>query len=203
MFVKRGRENGLNKEPVDPRVDKCFRAISLGDIRLACYYLGIDPFASSSPSTRRPSTAKCHPLCKCDVCVDDAAAGAADSGVLDVDCCNSDGYTPLHMAALHNRAEIVKALLVNDADPNKKTVRGMTPLHLACQCNLVDVAKILLAFQADLSVRDEAGNSALHYACILGNVELVRHHSVIYFFPSFCLCLSPFLSLPLSLRTLV
>ncbi|CAG0915566.1 unnamed protein product [Notodromas monacha] len=163
IFVRKKDKDGLDAGS-DPRLEKCFRAITLGDVRLACFYMGIDPFESGGSHKQ-----KCHPLCECKTC-----SANEDSEFLSIDCHNEDGYTPLHLAALHNRIEIVKALLVNDADPNKTTARGMTPLHLACQCNLVDVAKMLLAFQADLSVRDQAGNSALHYACILGNVELTR-----------------------------
>lgn len=51
-------------------------------------------------------------------------------GRVGVDVPDADGYTALHMAAMHGHSEVVKLLMENGANP-KASVRGITPLKLA------------------------------------------------------------------------
>ena len=44
----------------------------------------------------------------------------------------SDGYTPLHLAAISGHTDTVATLLAHQADISAKTSRGWTPLYLAC-----------------------------------------------------------------------
>lgn len=55
-----------------------------------------------------------------------------DAG-LAVDVVSSLSRTALHYACSANRADVVTALLVRQADVNRPTISGMTPLHFACQ----------------------------------------------------------------------
>ncbi len=53
------------------------------------------------------------------------AAGAAANAA------NKEGETPLYLAALQGRAEVVGTLLQHGADKNSATREGWTPLHAA------------------------------------------------------------------------
>uniref|UniRef100_A0A1B6CTE2 VPS9 domain-containing protein n=1 Tax=Clastoptera arizonana TaxID=38151 RepID=A0A1B6CTE2_9HEMI len=149
------------------KIDRLLIAISHGDIHLSCFYLGIK---SSSLSKHN-----CHPLCECNEKKDkDEFGDSINLDALNVNVCNSDGFTPLHMAALHGRVEITEILLKNGASINIQTRKGLTPLHLACQNLHKKMVKILLEKSCDLDIQDCNGNTALHYACQSKSIRLVE-----------------------------
>ncbi|KAG7246403.1 hypothetical protein CRUP_005374, partial [Coryphaenoides rupestris] len=47
--------------------------------------------------------------------------------------CNSDGFSPLHVASLHGHAPLASRLLRGGARLDACTALQATPLHLACQ----------------------------------------------------------------------
>ncbi|GAA6076860.1 ankyrin repeat and SAM domain-containing protein 1A isoform X1 [Tachysurus ichikawai] len=51
--------------------------------------------------------------------------------VPNVNCVDSNGYTPLHHAALNGQSEVVELLLKNEAVTNVADHKGCYPLHLA------------------------------------------------------------------------
>ena len=69
----------------------------------------------------------------------------------------------LHAAVAHNdresALEIVKALLVQGADPNAKQALGFTPLHAAASSGAWELALLLLVFKADPDLPDKAGKT--------------------------------------------
>eukprot|EP00795_Rhopilema_esculentum_P008673 gene8673-14693_t len=65
--------------------------------------------------------------------------------------------SPLHVAALGGKLEVVKKLLEHGADVNKLAENGMTPLYMAAQENHIDVAKELLAHGADAHLAASGG----------------------------------------------
>ncbi|CAG0903538.1 unnamed protein product [Cyprideis torosa] len=133
---------------------KCFKAIAIGDVQLACYYLGI-----------QPSTQDCDCEGQC---------ASTLRSALPLDSANEDGYSALHMAILYHSTSLVDALLKHGANPNVRTGGGMTALHLACQCNLLDIVGLLLKEPVDASAQDKFRNTALHYAAIMGSGALVE-----------------------------
>lgn len=52
---------------------------------------------------------------------------------LGVNVSNQDGFTALHMAALHGHSELAALLLRHGANANAKNAQLAAPLHLACQ----------------------------------------------------------------------
>ncbi|OHT13935.1 hypothetical protein TRFO_15837 [Tritrichomonas foetus] len=84
------------------------------------------------------------------------------------------GETPLHLACLHNHAEIVKLLLEFEGnengkvDVNKQTIISLfTPVHIACFIGNYDIVKMLLEnTDIDVNIFDSKKRSALHHACL-------------------------------------
>jgi ankyrin repeat protein len=173
------------------KVERLLQAIGYGDIRLACFYVGLDgPISTSNDrEVHLPSnvTFLCHPLCACEKCKPDDSDLVEDDlkldkDILNINICNSDGFTPLHVASMHGCIDMVRLLLDAGAWVNVVTRRkGVTPLHLACQNQWSQAAKLLLeSGDCDLDIQDSGGNTALHYASFTGNsrlVELILKHS--------------------------
>ena len=61
----------------------------------------------------------------------DAVYRIISCGLVDVNCQNESGKTPLHYALMGTH-EATKTLLDLGADPNKKDKQGRTPLFLVC-----------------------------------------------------------------------
>lgn len=162
------------------RVEKLLRAISVGDTRLACYYLGLEGPEESLQSNEGYNVVMCHPLCTCENCrpktLDSKAGGTSERVTLNVNVSNSEGFTPLHIAAMNGQADMMRLLLDSGAYPNVRTrQKGLTPLHLACQHQRVAAARILTQTgECNLDLQDLRGNTALHHACFAGNAKLVE-----------------------------
>lgn len=62
----------------------------------------------------------------------------------DINAINNMMQTPLHVAILANRPEMVQLLVDSNASLNIHDRRGNTPLHLACQRGLLDIVEIML-----------------------------------------------------------
>ncbi|GFG32780.1 hypothetical protein Cfor_06303 [Coptotermes formosanus] len=193
MNKLRKKQWGIHPQSTEQmkKVEKLLRAIALGDIRLACFYVGLDgPVSDSNDSEMGPpSSVKslCHPLCICEKCKPDVSDVSEDDSklekdILNINICNSDGFTPLHIASMHGHTDMVRLLLDAGAWINVMTkTRGLTALHLACQNQCTETAKLLLQCgDCDIDIQDLVGNSALHYASVTGNarlVELILKHS--------------------------
>jgi len=61
----------------------------------------------------------------------------------DLDSCDDDGLTPLHVAAKNDNIEMVEALLLNGAAPGVKNYIGKSPLDLAKEAACKKVLKRL------------------------------------------------------------
>ncbi|CEO99641.1 Ankyrin repeat domain-containing protein [Plasmodiophora brassicae] len=79
---------------------------------------------------------------------------------------NAQGYTPLHLAVLHNRAEIVKLLVATSgSNVNARDAHGHTPLSLAAmQGSASCVDELLKAPDINVNERVPGGDDGL-YVC--------------------------------------
>lgn len=150
------------------KVDRLLKAIAHGDIHLSCFYLGLEGSLVLKHN--------CHPLCECKQKKKDTDEfGESKSpDVLNVNICNADGFTPLHIAAMQGRIELIQILLKARAFTNVQTRKGLTPLHLACQNQRIQIIQLLLDAYCDINSQDNRGNTALHYACDTKNVRVVE-----------------------------
>ena len=90
-----------------------------------------------------------------------------DNGA-DVNATDADGWAPLHLAAIHDHADIVALLLEHGANINAKTKLGNTPLHLPAIHNS-EMSWVLFYHGADIMAKDNGGNTILHYAALSDN----------------------------------
>lgn len=156
-------------------VEKLLRSVADGDIIMVRHQLGWssdeDDEIGEEMETWSSNTELCHPLCQCNKCsvLQKRTLVVMDSG-LNVNSCNSEGYSPLHVACLHGHASLVDLLLRRGSNVNSwnNTSMQSTPLHLACQYDHASVVSKLLKFGAKCNMKDTNGNSPLHYCCMNG-----------------------------------
>ena len=97
----------------------------------------------------------------------------------------SHGGTMLHIAAMHNRADVVHWLLTEQhADPDSRAFNHSTPLHWAAGNDATATLRILLSHGANptltsmthhsTTVGKGSGQTALHWAAESGHVDSVR-----------------------------
>lgn len=89
---------------------------------------------------------------------------------------NTDGWTPLHLAAFFGHPELAQALLDKGAFVDGRSTNAMknTPLHAAAAGGKTDLVKLLLQGGADVNARQEGGWTALHAAAQAGNRPMVE-----------------------------
>jgi len=89
------------------------------------------------------------------------------------------GFTPLHLAAIRCRTNVVALLLERGADVERKSKDGSRPLHLAAQEGCTNVVNLLLAGKAKINARDSKGQTPLTRAeewKQSATVDLLREH---------------------------
>jgi len=84
------------------------------------------------------------------------------------------GMTPLAMAAVCNRTDVIEILLKRDADPNRRMVDGSSALFLSAQENSVEAAKMIIDAEADLNATDSLGWTVMLIASQNDNAELIK-----------------------------
>ena len=83
---------------------------------------------------------------------------------------STNGWTPLHLAALSGRAKAAAVLLDHRADVNAADQRGKhTPLHLAAWAGDADLVRLLLARKADPGAKDAMDRTPLDLATERGH----------------------------------
>lgn len=68
------------------------------------------------------------------------------AGTLGVNSCNVDGFSPLHVAALHGHSGLVALLVRHGANVNGRNNHSATPLHLASQNSHVKVNQLVVCW---------------------------------------------------------
>ncbi|KAK7811869.1 hypothetical protein U0070_024132 [Myodes glareolus] len=167
-------------------VEKLLRAVADGDLEMVRYLLEWteDDLDDVDEAISTVDLEFCHPLCQCPKCapVQKKLARIPASG-LGVNVTNQDGCSPLHMAALHGRTDLVPLLLKHGAYSGARNASQAVPLHLACQQGHFQVVKCLLDSSAKPNKKDLGGNTPLIYACSGGHHEvaalLLQHGAAI------------------------
>uniref|UniRef100_A0A672YDC2 Ankyrin repeat domain 27 (VPS9 domain) n=1 Tax=Sphaeramia orbicularis TaxID=375764 RepID=A0A672YDC2_9TELE len=157
---------GSEAKPEGERVEKLLRAVADGDVEMVRYLLEWMDEEDEDEGEIRSEAVLCHPLCQCPNCAPTQKAGA-----LNVNSSNIDGFTPLHVAALHGHSALVSLLIRHGANVNARTNQSATPLHLASQNSHIQVVRFLLECNAKLNKKDQYGNTPLIQACLRGNLE--------------------------------
>ncbi|XP_039989970.1 ankyrin repeat domain-containing protein 27 isoform X2 [Xiphias gladius] len=154
-------------------VEKLLRAVADGDVEMVRYLLEWMDEEEDDEGEIRCEALLCHPLCQCPNCAPTQKLSVLQAGALGVNSCNVDGFTPLHVAALHGHSALAALLIRHGANINARTNQSATPLHLACQNSHVQVVRFLLECNAKLNKKDHYGNTPLINACLCGNLETV------------------------------
>ena len=85
------------------------------------------------------------------------------------------GVTPLLIASMTGRVDIVKLLVDAKADVNAAAkTNGFTPLFVASQTGRVDIVKLLVDAKADVNAADKDGVTPLYNASTGGHVNIVK-----------------------------
>ncbi|KAH0545790.1 ankyrin repeat domain-containing protein 27-like isoform X1 [Cotesia glomerata] len=162
------------------QVDKLLAAICRSDIRLACYYLGLEgPPVKATDNTPR----LCHPLCVCEKCepTEEISDQSNRTVALGLNVTNARGETALHYACAIGLAELIQILLDAGANVNARTTnKNRTPLHVACLKSKIQAVKLLLnCCTIDVNVKDYTGDTPLHLSAKNGDshiIELLLRH---------------------------
>lgn len=152
-------------------VEKLLRAVADGDVEMVRYLLEWMDEEEEDEAEVRSEAVLCHPLCQCPTCAPTQKLSVLQAGALGVNSCNADGFTPLHVAALHGHSVLTGLLVRHGANVNARTNQSATPLHLASQNSHIQVVRFLLECNAKLNKKDQYGNTPLIHACLRGNLE--------------------------------
>lgn len=156
-------------------VEKLLRAVADGDLEMVRYLLEWteEDLEEAEDAAGVVDLEFCHPLCQCPKCApaQKKLAKIPASG-LGVNVTNQDGSSPLHVAALHGRADLVLLLVKHGASVGARDASQAVPLHLACQQGHFQVVKCLLESNAKPNKKDISGNTPLIHACSRGHHEV-------------------------------
>ncbi|XP_038561074.1 ankyrin repeat domain-containing protein 27 [Micropterus salmoides] len=169
-----GSEAKPEEERVRHReVEKLLRAVADGDVEMVRYLLEWIEDEEEDEGELRSEAQLCHPLCQCPNCAPTQKLSVLQAGALGVNSCNAEGFTPLHVAALHGHSALAALLIRHGANVNARTNMSATPLHLASQNSHIQVVRLLLECNAKLNKKDHYGNTPLIQACLCRNLETV------------------------------
>eukprot|EP01048_Picozoa_sp_COSAG05_P011513 COSAG05_NODE_1087_length_5921_cov_15.803332_1_plen_1334_part_10 len=91
-----------------------------------------------------------------------------------IDVPNHNGWTGIHIAALHNYRDLVRLLADSAAKLNlSEPQTGMTPLVVAAKQGYVKIVSLLLDYGVELDGADSNGVTALQSACSQGRFDIV------------------------------
>ncbi|KAF1324383.1 Coiled-coil domain-containing protein 11, partial [Globisporangium splendens] len=91
------------------------------------------------------------------------------------DVVDSNGATPLLIAAMHGQLETVEVLIERGANLAASIPGGATSLHLAAGSGHLEIVKYLHNQGMDLMTRTDKGITPLHEAALEGHVEVVKY----------------------------
>jgi len=92
----------------------------------------------------------------------------------DINVKDSDGQTPLHIAARVDSVEMARLLLANGANVNEEDNYGKTPLFGAARKGSKEMVELLTAKGADINAKNKDGWTPLHLVARFGQKEAVE-----------------------------
>ncbi len=92
----------------------------------------------------------------------------------DVNKCDEEGNSPLLLAAVNRRSDLMYVLLENGADVNFVKEPGVTALGIACMFDDWSMVDLLITHGADVNYCAPNGESTLSMACAQGAVNAVQ-----------------------------
>ncbi|XP_061702525.1 caskin-1 isoform X3 [Syngnathoides biaculeatus] len=94
---------------------------------------------------------------------------------------DTDGFSPLHHAALNGNMELITLLLESQAAVDIRDQKGMRPLHYAAWQGKAEPMKMLLKSGSSVNVQSDEGQIPLHLAAQHGHYDvsemLLQHQS--------------------------
>lgn len=91
-----------------------------------------------------------------------------------VNCCDDNGQTPLHLAAFSESKGAVKLLLSVGANIDAANKELESPLHFAASIGNYDAAELLISEGANINQKTARERVALHHAAENGHSAVVR-----------------------------
>ena len=91
-----------------------------------------------------------------------------------MDSQDTNGHTPLHLAALNGKLECVRLLIEQRVMVSARSYKMETPLHIACAHGHDGVVQFLLTKRAKVATRDKVGRTPLQFAFLCGHESTVR-----------------------------
>ena len=91
-----------------------------------------------------------------------------------IDCIGEYDQTALLIAALNNRTDVIRLLLQNGADVNKRDRSGVTPVHHAAVGNNTEALAMLIKHEASINITNNYGEKPIDTARRLKREAAVR-----------------------------
>ncbi|XP_047529275.1 ankyrin repeat domain-containing protein 27-like [Vanessa atalanta] len=120
----------------------------------------------------------CHPLCSCKKCCSKISKNLLKTSPT-VSSRDSHGLTPLHVASIHGRANIVEILIDMGAKVNATDLNECTSLHYSAARGHQNALLLLLHSGASINQANIDKNTPLHLAVNNGHINCVK--ALIYF----------------------
>ena len=92
----------------------------------------------------------------------------------EIDACDDDKITALHMAIYKKCIDLVNLLLEKGANSDFAMSNGGTALHIACEKNYFAIVKSLISYKASVNAQAKDGVTPLFMAAQDGNNEIVE-----------------------------
>ncbi|XP_054762961.2 transient receptor potential cation channel subfamily A member 1-like [Lytechinus pictus] len=84
---------------------------------------------------------------------------------------DNESNTPLHLAVLKRKTEVIQRLFDEGVDVNVRKKNGMTPIHIAAMNGATTTVMQLIENGADIDMKDAEGMTPLHRAAVYNRVE--------------------------------
>ncbi|XP_064640281.1 ankyrin repeat domain-containing protein 27-like [Lineus longissimus] len=158
------------------KVEKLLRAVSDGDTEMVKFICGWSNLSDDEDDVPIGGRELCHPLCQCENCQPLQKHAVSSLNDVSANSTNNDGFSPLHVAALHGHDNLVNLFLRKGAQVNARSkTQHATALHLASQYNRPKIVEVLLKFGAKVNQRDARGNTPLHFCAMNGCTEAAHY----------------------------